>query len=174
VFLQNSRRRLFSIIIELFFYRKSRGVGPRSHGPGPRLRPMSPQHSGSISVVGSLFDAQILMKTKGYPRSNLGPWSKLGRLGIFFLHRRRQNRWDGASPWPAARWAQAHPMVHHLWRGVFLCDLCDEKNPICPLTTVETTEGKPAMRERLGRPSIVVGTASGGAPAPGTPLAAVV
>jgi hypothetical protein len=31
--LQNSRCRLFSIIIELFFYWKSRGIGPWSHGP---------------------------------------------------------------------------------------------------------------------------------------------
>jgi hypothetical protein len=60
-------------------------------------------------------------------------------------------------------------MVHHLRRGFFLRDLCDERNPICPLTTVETTEGKPTTRERLGRPSTAVGTASDGALAPRIP-----
>jgi hypothetical protein len=168
VFLQNSRRHLFSIIIKLFFYWKSCGIGPRSHGPGPRFRLMSLQHSGSISIVGSLLDARILMKMKGYPRSNLSPWSKLGRLGLFFLHRCRRKRGDGAPPWLVARWAQARSMVHHLRRGFFLRDPCNERNPICPITAMETTEGKLATRERLRRPSAVVGMAFGGAPAPRT------
>jgi hypothetical protein len=155
VFLQNSRRRLFSIIIELFFYWKSRGIGPRSHGPGPRFRLMSLRQSGSISAVGSLLDTQILMKTKGYPHSNLDPWSKLGRLRLFFLHRRRRNRGDGAPPWPVARWAQARPMVHHLRWGFFLRDLCDERNRIY----------SPAAMVRVGQPSMVVGAPSGSAPA---------
>jgi hypothetical protein len=37
---------------------------------------------------------------------------------------------------------------------------------------VETTEGKPTVRERLGRPSTVLGTAPRGASAPRTPPAA--
>jgi hypothetical protein len=70
--------------------------------------------------------------------------------------------------------AQAWATVHHLRQGFFLRDLCDKSNPICPLTMVETTEGKPTTRERLGRPSMVVGTTSGGALAPRTPPTAVV
>jgi hypothetical protein len=68
---------------------------------------------------------------------------------------------------------QARATVHHLRWGFFLCDLCDERNPICPLTTVETAERKPAMRERLGRPSTTVGTVSSYALAPWTPPAVV-
>jgi hypothetical protein len=72
--------------------------------------------SGSISVVGSLLDARILMKIKGYPRSNLAPWSKLRRLGLFFLHWRRWNRGDGAPPWP-----RLGELKLTLW-----CTICDE------------------------------------------------
>jgi hypothetical protein len=61
--------------------------------------------------------------------------------------------------------------VHHLQQGFFLRNLCDERNPICPPTTVERIEGKPVMRERLERPSTAVGKASGGAPSPRTPPA---
>jgi hypothetical protein len=64
--------------------------------------------------------------------------------------------------------------VHHLRRGFVLRDLCNERNPICPLSMVETTEGKPVTREQLGRPSMVVGTTSGGALSPRTHPAAAV
>jgi hypothetical protein len=55
--------------------------------------------------------------------------------------------------------AQARATVHHLWWGFILRDLCNERNPICPLTVVETIEGKPATRERLGQASTAVGMA---------------
>jgi hypothetical protein len=59
-------------------------------------------------------------------------------------------------------------------RGFLLRDLGNESNPICPLTTVEMTERKPAMRKQLEWPSTVVGMASGGAPVPRTPVLVVV
>jgi hypothetical protein len=166
VFLQNSEHRLFSIIIELFFYWTSRGIGPAPHGPGPRFWLMSLPHSGSISVVGSLLDAQILMKMTGYPRSNISPWSKLGWLGLFFLQWRQQNRGDEAPPWPVARWAQARPMVHHLRRGFFLRDLCDDRNPIYSLVVEKTGHGWPAATVRVRWPSMVVRVPSSVTPAP--------
>jgi hypothetical protein len=128
-------------------------------------------HSGSISVVGSLLDTRILMKMKGYPRSNLAHWSKLGRLGLFFLHWRRWNRGDGAPPWPAARWAQAHPMVHYLRWGFFLRDLCDERNPIYSLVVEKTGHRRPVATVQVGRPSTTVRAPSGGATAPRCTLA---
>jgi hypothetical protein len=130
---------------------------------------------GLVWVIGSFLDAQILMKTKGYPRSNLGHRLTNGQPGACLLPRlgsaeaeRRGHhgrRLEGD---------QARATGHQIRRGFFLHDLGDERNPICPLIMVETTEKKPAMRKRLGRPSTAVGTMFGSAPAPWTPPAVAV
>jgi hypothetical protein len=127
---------------------------------------MSLRHSESILVVCSLLDARILMKMKGYPHSSLSPWSKLGQLGLSFLHWCRRNRGDVAPPSPVARWAQACPIVHHLRWGFFLCDLCDERNPIYSLVMEKMGDRQPAAMVWVGRPSTTAGAHSDGALAP--------
>jgi hypothetical protein len=81
VILQNCRRQLFSITIELFFYWKSHGLGPRSHGPGPWFRLMSPRHSRPISTVDFNSGGKDFIKMKGYRRSNPNPRSWPTRRG---------------------------------------------------------------------------------------------
>jgi hypothetical protein len=54
-------------------------------------------------------------------------------------------------------------------QGFFLGDLGYERKSFCELTTVKTDNGKLATGRRLGRSSMAVGSASGGAPAPRTP-----
>jgi hypothetical protein len=70
----------FYLIIELFFYWKSRGISPWSHGTGPWFRLMSPWHSRSLSAVDSLICGSDFLKTKGYRQSNPSPPSTSGRL----------------------------------------------------------------------------------------------
>jgi hypothetical protein len=70
--------------------------------------------------------------------------------------------------------AQAQATVHETTQGFFLRDLGYERNSFCELTAVKTDHGKLATGRRLGRSSTMVGTASGGAPAPRTPPAVTV
>jgi hypothetical protein len=84
-------------------------------------------------------------------------------------HRCERNR-GRETPWPPA-WRGASSSYR---AGFFLCDLGDKRNPFCSLTAAETDGGELAVIGRLGQSSIVVGGASGGAPAPGTaPVAAL-
>jgi hypothetical protein len=64
--------------------------------------------------------------------------------------------------------------VHEMMQGFFLRDLGYERNSFCELTEVKTDHGKLVMGRWLGRSSTAVGMASGGAPAPRTPPAAMV
>jgi hypothetical protein len=59
--------------------------------------------------------------------------------------------------------------MHEMKQGFFLLDLGYEKNSFYKLTMVKMDHGKLATGRRLRRSSTVVGTASGGAPAPTTP-----
>jgi hypothetical protein len=65
-------------------------------------------------------------------------------------------------------------MVHETTQGFFLHDLGYERNSFCELTVVKTDHRKLAMGRRLGPSSMAVGTASGDALAPRTPLAVMV
>jgi hypothetical protein len=104
---------------------------------------------------------------KGYFRSNLDRPSKIRRLRSFPSTSAQSNRTE-----PPGRHGhrlertQTRATMHHLRRCFFLRDLHDERNPICPLTMVETNHGKLATGRRLGRSSTAVGTTSSGAPAP--------
>jgi hypothetical protein len=120
-----------------------------------------------IWVVQTEIYGLDLNKMKCYFRSNLDHPSKIWRLGSFPSTSARSGRTE-----PPGRHGhrlertQTWATVHHLRRCFFLRDLHDERNPICPLTAVETNHGKLAMGRRLGRSSTAVGTSSGGAPAP--------
>jgi hypothetical protein len=81
---------------------------------------MSPRHSGSLSTVDSSIWGLYFIKTKGYWWSNLGHWSRHGRL-----------RWgwqgggaaNGGTPRPRRWLAGAGRSVRYgapLWRGLTL------------------------------------------------------
>jgi hypothetical protein len=74
----------------------------------------------------------------------------------------------GGTPWPAAREAQALPMVHQTLIRLFLRDLDDARNPFYSLVTANTGHGGPAVTVRFDRTSTVAGSPLGGAPAPRT------
>jgi hypothetical protein len=61
--------------------------------------------------------------------------------------------------------------MHKMTQGFFLRNLGYERNSFCELTTVKTDDGNLATGRRLGRSSTDVGTVSGDALAPRTPLA---
>jgi hypothetical protein len=132
--------------------------------------------TGSLNLGRRLSDLRLRLKTwRGIlliqSRLSVHTWTAAGTSLSSALSDRSR------APGCHGRWlerAQAQAAVHHLQWGFFLHDLCDERNPICPLTTVETSEGKQATSEQLGRPSTAVGTASDSAPALRTPPVAVV
>jgi hypothetical protein len=64
--------------------------------------------------------------------------------------------------------------VHETMQGFFLRDLGYERNSFYELTTVKTDHGKLPTGRQLRRSSTAVGMASGGAPAPWTPLVVTV
>jgi hypothetical protein len=78
------------------------------------------------------------------------------------------------APWPMARRAQTRSIMHQTLNDFFLCDLDDERNLFCRLTVVRTYNVRPTTRRQLGRSSLMVGAAFGGAVAPGTTLVVVV
>jgi hypothetical protein len=65
VFLQNSRVRLFCWFYELFFYWKSHGIGPQTHGSGPQWSVQG--STGCIKLEPSnLWSAAQIRRLKGY------------------------------------------------------------------------------------------------------------
>jgi hypothetical protein len=117
VFLQNSRRRLVSSIIRLFFYWKSRGIGPRCHGPGPWFWLMSPQHSRSISAIDFNLGDYDFIKTKSYRWSKPGPPSMSGWLTSYPGDGGgSQARHSGAI---GAHGSSAPELSGARWRGIF-------------------------------------------------------
>jgi hypothetical protein len=75
---------------------------------------MSLWHSGSLSAIDSLICGSNFIEMKGYQRSNLGHWSRCGRL-------RQGRRGGGAesgsgSPEPGV----AHATGHRFWWGLTL------------------------------------------------------
>jgi hypothetical protein len=89
-----------------------------------------------------------------------------------------------STAWARSRWADAMVAglvelklelrcMKHI-QGFFLCDLDYERNSFCELTTVKMYHGKLATGRWLRRSSTAVGMASGDAPAPRTPPAAMV
>jgi hypothetical protein len=99
VFLQNYQGRWIFFNYRIIFYWKFRGIGPQSHGLSPWSQLMSPRHSGSIWVIDSSICGLDFIKMKGYRWSNLGHWSRHGRL-------RRGQQGDGAvsGGTPRPRW----------------------------------------------------------------------
>jgi hypothetical protein len=71
-------------------------------------------------------------------------------------------------PWPVARVALSQATRHHLLIGWHLRVLGDERDPICPLTTVEASPRKRATRKQLDKCSVMVMAVPGEAPAPTT------
>jgi hypothetical protein len=127
---------------------------------------------GSLNPGHRLGNLRLRLKTRRgilliYSRPSVYTWTAAGASPSSASF--GQSRAPGRHGHQLER-AQAWATGHHLWWGFFQHDLGDERNPIYPLTAVETTERKPAMRKRLGQPSTAVGTASGSAPAPRAPL----
>jgi hypothetical protein len=77
-------------------------------------------------------------------------------------------------PWPVARAALSQAMRHHLLIRGHLRVLGDERDPICPLTVVETSHRKRAMGRRLSRCLVTVRVVSGKALTPTVVPGAVV
>jgi hypothetical protein len=71
----------------------------------------------------------------------------------------------GGTPWPAAREAQALPMVHETLIRLFLHDLDDARNPSYSLVMVNTGHGGPAVTARFDQTSTVARSPLSGAPA---------
>jgi hypothetical protein len=77
-------------------------------------------------------------------------------------------------PWPAARAALSRAMGHHLLIGGNLRILGDERDPIYPLTAVETSPRKRATGRRLDQCLVMVMAVSGEAATLMTVLTVVV
>jgi hypothetical protein len=59
-------------------------------------------------------------------------------------------------PWPVARVALSRATGHHLLIRGQLCILGDERDPVCPLTLVETSPRKRATGRRLDQCLVMV------------------
>jgi hypothetical protein len=95
-------------------------------------------------------------------------------LCSFFLHCPRQNREPQGPPWLGVRVALSRATKHHLLIRGDLYVLGDERDPICPLTAVETSHRKRAMGRQLDQCLVMVREVSGEAPAPTTVSTVVV
>jgi hypothetical protein len=121
---------------------------------------------GLIWVVGSFLDAPILMKTKGYPRSNPGRQSTNGRPGARLLPWLSST--EAERHWCHGRrleGAQAHPIGHQTLIQFFLRDLGYKRNLFCTLIAVKPGHKRRLMGRRLGRQLATVRSSSGEAPA---------
>jgi hypothetical protein len=105
---------------------------------------------GLIWLVGSFLEARILMKTKGYPCSNLGRWFQFGRRWRIFLLQSGLAKAErrGCRGRRLER-AQARPVGHQIPFQFFLCDLGYERNSFYPLIVAKTGHKRRPMGRQL-------------------------
>jgi hypothetical protein len=118
-------------------------------------------------VIDSSLDIWILIKTKGYPHSNLDRSTKFRRPGWFLLRgSAREEQSTGRSHGRRWRGLLIQPTVRQTSFWLFLHDLGNKENSFCKLTTKEMGSERLAVAVWLGRSSTAVGAASDGAPVP--------